>query len=75
MTKTEVIRYFGSQIKAAKALGVTQGNVSQWPEHLDYKVQCFIEVETKGALKAMRPLKKNADLEDPDVCGEYESPF
>jgi transcriptional repressor of cell division inhibition gene dicB len=39
MTKSEAIELFGgTQIAVAKALGVTRGYVSQWPEVLDERI-------------------------------------
>jgi DNA-binding transcriptional regulator YdaS (Cro superfamily) len=51
MRKGDVIQHFGSQTKAALALGVTKSAVSQWgeiiPEGMAYKIQ----VITRGKLR------------------------
>mgnify|MGYP003456782076 FL=1 len=52
MTKTEAINHFGSQVAAAKALGIAQPSVSLWPEQLPELRQLQIENLTDGALKA-----------------------
>ena len=52
MTKTDVIKHYGGVIKAAKALDVSKGAISQWPEDLPPRTQCFVEVVSGGALKA-----------------------
>jgi len=54
MTKDEAIRYFGTQTKLAKALGVSQSTVSEWvdlPEGRQYQ----LEIATGGVLKAEKP--------------------
>tara|TARA_Y100000593_G_C4102192_1_gene233800 strand:- start:127 stop:312 length:186 start_codon:yes stop_codon:yes gene_type:complete len=56
MTKTEVIEHYGGVTKAANALGVTKGAVSLWSEDLPAKIQCLIEVVSKGKLKADKSL-------------------
>lgn len=54
MTPDQVIEYYGTQRKAAEALGVTQPAISTWlrkgrvPETRQYQ----IEVRTGGQLKA-----------------------
>jgi hypothetical protein len=55
MDKTSAIDYFGSTGALAKACDVGSSAVSQWPEQLPFKVQCLIQVLTKGKLKAERP--------------------
>jgi DNA-binding transcriptional regulator YdaS (Cro superfamily) len=35
MTKQQAIAMFGSGAKLARALGITRGAVSQWPDDLD----------------------------------------
>lgn len=52
MKKSDLIRHFRTQSKAAAALGVTKSAVSQWadivPEGIAYKAQII----TGGALRA-----------------------
>jgi DNA-binding transcriptional regulator YdaS (Cro superfamily) len=44
MKKDEVIKFFGSKAKTARALGITRGAVSQWGDvitskHLIFKIK------------------------------------
>lgn len=57
MTKTEVIKHFGTQQAVADALGVTIGAVSQWKEDLPANRQALIELITGGELKADLPAR------------------
>lgn len=54
MHKDDVIRYFGSVSKSAKALGISKQAVSKWPETVPPVRQYHIELITGGALKADR---------------------
>ncbi len=54
MTKADVIEHYQGVTPAAKALGFTKGAISQWPDQLPAKLQCFIEIVSKGELKADR---------------------
>lgn len=52
----QVVAYYGTQTKAAIALGVTQGSISAWGRAgIPIPRQFQIEVMTGGALKATRP--------------------
>lgn len=53
MTYAQVIQHFGSQIKAAAALGLTRQAISLWKTHgIKADRQKFIAVMTRGKLKA-----------------------
>jgi hypothetical protein len=52
MKKSEVIRYYGTQVKVADALGMDQGSISAWGEYPPAAKQLLIERLTVGALKA-----------------------
>lgn len=65
MTYDEVLSYFGTQIKIAEALGITQATVSLWgangePKMVPAKYQYQLEVITRGELMADRRLRKYA---------------
>jgi DNA-binding transcriptional regulator YdaS (Cro superfamily) len=61
MKKQDVIRYFGSQEKTAKALGVNQGSVSKWGETVPPLRAFEIERITNGDLKAdFTPVNKQS---------------
>jgi hypothetical protein len=57
MSPKNVVQYFGSQVAAAKALGVYQSSVAEWvangciPEVRQYQ----IELATNGQLRADKP--------------------
>jgi transcriptional repressor of cell division inhibition gene dicB len=51
MQTKDVIAYFGDQVKAAAALGITPSAVSQWGETPPMVRQYQIQVITKGKLK------------------------
>ena len=51
MTKDEALAYYGTQVKLAKALGITQAAVSKWPEQVPLLRQYELERLTGGALK------------------------
>ena len=55
MDLDQVVAYFGTQEKAAAALGLTQGSISAWRNGIPVPRQYQIEVVTQGALKAPRP--------------------
>ena len=52
MTKDQAIAAFGTQVKLAQALGMSQGSVSLWGEHPPELRQLQIEALTQGRLKA-----------------------
>ena len=53
MTYTQVVKYFGGQAAAARALGIKPPSISQWKKSGITKLrQLHIERVTKGALRA-----------------------
>lgn len=52
MTKDEAIKFFGTQEKLAKALGIAQPSVATWGEHPPALRQLQIERLTWGKLRA-----------------------
>lgn len=52
MKKSDVLSYFGSVDKTAKALGITHVAVSRWGETIPQGRAYQIEVLTGGKLKA-----------------------
>ncbi len=52
MKKADVINYFGTQEKTAKALNISQVSVSKWGEVIPQRRAYEIEKITKGKLKA-----------------------
>lgn len=55
VTYAELIKFYGSQGKAAKALRLSQPAVWEWQHAtIPYDRQCQIEVNTRGKLKADR---------------------
>ena len=52
MTKDDAIAEFGTQVKLALALGISQGSVSLWGAHPPELRQLQIEALTGGRLKA-----------------------
>ena len=52
MRTTDAVNHFGSQGELAKALGITDGAVSQWGEFPPMGRQYQIQALTKGKLKA-----------------------
>ncbi|TBR42181.1 hypothetical protein CBF23_007810 [Marinomonas agarivorans] len=51
MKKTEVLRYFGTQVKLANALGISQASISNWGDIIPEKQALRLEKVTQGALK------------------------
>lgn len=51
MKKDEAIAYYGTQIKLAQALGISQAAISKWPDKVPLLRQYQIERLTGGALK------------------------
>ncbi len=59
MTYDDVIEHFGTQAKAADALGLTQSSISDWKRvGITNLRQLHIEAVTKGRLKADPEAKK-----------------
>lgn len=52
MTKDEAIKWAGTQVKLAEALGLSQGTIAGWREHPPELRQLQIEALSGGALKA-----------------------
>lgn len=53
MTYDDLIRHFGTQTRAAEALGLAQPSVSEWQQRgIPFLRQLHIEKLTKGRLKA-----------------------
>lgn len=52
MTKDDAIAEFGTQVKLAQALGMSQGSVSLWGAYPPELRQLQIEAMTQGRLKA-----------------------
>jgi hypothetical protein len=57
MTYDDLRRYYGTQVKIAAAVGVTQGTVSTWKKKgIPFDIQCRVEIITDGGLRANRAL-------------------
>ncbi|MCU8012213.1 Cro/CI family transcriptional regulator [Shewanella sp. SM74] len=52
MTKEEAVKFYGSQSKLAKALGINPASVSQWGDDVPELRAFQIERLTGGQLKA-----------------------
>lgn len=51
MLKSDVIAFFGSAAAAGRALGMTRGAVSNWPEIVPRGSAYQVEVVTEGKLR------------------------
>lgn len=61
MEFTELIDFYGTQVKAAKALGLSQSSVAEWKEKgIPAGRQAQYELLTGGALKADLPRQEQA---------------
>lgn len=60
MNLEQVVAHFGTQEKAAEALGVTQGSVSAWRDGIPPLRQYQIQLVTGGVLKADHQQKSAA---------------
>ena len=61
MNYSDLISHFGTQSKAARALGIKPPSVHEWQENgIPETRQYQIEVLTNGALKADRPIETAA---------------
>ena len=62
MTFDQLIKHFGSQVVAAKAIGCTQPTLSNWKSRgrIPMLQQLRIELITKGKLKAQPLLPQRA---------------
>ncbi len=54
MKKAAVVAHFGSVAETARALGITPGAVSQWPDEIPARRALQLERITRGKLKAAR---------------------
>ena len=63
MTKNDVIEHYGSQGKAARALGIAQPSISAWGDRPPLKRQMQIEAATGGVLKADVSAPETAETE------------
>ena len=52
MTTDEAISHYGTQVKLAAALGISQSAVAEWGEHPPSLRQIQIERMTRGRLRA-----------------------
>jgi hypothetical protein len=53
MTKDQAVKFFGTQVKLAEALGIkSQGSVAAWEDYPPPLRQLQIEALTNGKLKA-----------------------
>ncbi|MCT8874176.1 Cro/CI family transcriptional regulator [Shewanella xiamenensis] len=59
MKKVAAIAHFGSQVKLAAAIGVSQAAISKWPDDVPELRAYQIELLTKGKLKAGVPQLSN----------------
>jgi len=61
MTPEQVVRYYGSQAKAADGLGVSPQVIHNWIQRkrVPLEWQLDIEVETAGKLKLDRKRRRN----------------
>lgn len=55
MKTEDVVKFFGSKVKTAEALGIGRSAVSNWGEFVPETQQYKIQVITKGKLKASPP--------------------
>jgi hypothetical protein len=61
MTYAELIQHYGSQVAAARALGIRPPSVAEWKEYgIPLPRQAQYELLTHGALKADRPKEREA---------------
>lgn len=51
MLKSDVVNYFGSIAKTARALRISYQAVKKWPEELTDRIAWKVELVTNGALK------------------------
>lgn len=62
MNKTDAIKFFGTQVKLAAALGMTQHAVSGWGEYPPPLRQLQIEKVTNKALKAEQSILRVSSI-------------
>lgn len=56
MDKQDVLDHYGGVVKTARALGFNKSTISNWHDELPIRLQAFIELASKGKLKADRTL-------------------
>lgn len=61
MKKSEVIEYFGSAARTARAMHISRAAVSLWPDVLGDNVSFKVELVTGGNLKSDETLRFEAD--------------
>ncbi len=57
MNAKQVVEFFGTQVKAAQALGIAQSSIAEWVSSGDVPMvrQYQIEIATEGQLRADLP--------------------
>ena len=62
MNPKQLVDHFGTQVAAAKALGVKQPSIAQWMSDGEIPIirQYQIEMATNGALRADLPANREA---------------
>ena len=63
MLKTDVKKYYGSFVKAARALGISLAAIYQWNDIIPEKQAYRLEKITKGQLRVNRDLYEQNDME------------
>lgn len=59
MNVQDLIKHFGTQAQAAKAIGYTRQAVHRWQSvGIPMPVQCLYEIRTNGKIKADRAARK-----------------
>ena len=61
MKKSEVIKYFGSAARTARAMRISRAAVTMWPDELGDYVSFKVELVTGGLLKSKETLRFEAD--------------
>lgn len=57
MNKKDVLNYFGSAAKTARALRISSSAVHQWPDALSDRIAYRVELVTNGKLKTQETLR------------------
>lgn len=60
MRKQDVIEHYGSEARAARALGISRQAVNAWPDPIPENTAYRIQVLTKNALKVDPALYRKA---------------
>jgi hypothetical protein len=61
MKKSEVIEYFGSAARTARAMRISRAAVTMWPDELGDNVSFKVELVTGGNLKSDETLRLESD--------------